>query len=434
MGPLLALALLARPPSPPPAERVLLVSLDGVPARELRDPRNDLPNLRALAARGVEGAVRTVLPSVTWTAHTSVVTGTLPVRHGVVGNHWIDRATGREVHAWKATKEASVSVPTLYDVAHAAGLKTAALLWPQTSGAPALDLSIPELYDEGDFKRFVTPSLRSDLVAAGIAVDRLAALSEWEDTPLDDLAADITEHVIRRHAPRLLLVHFTSADTRGHTAGPASGRYRDGLAAYDRYVGRLLAVLKDTGQLSGTAILVTSDHGFFATSRQVDAAKLLGRAGLQRARVAKNGHLAWIYIEQGEAYAENVARAADALRGHAAVERVVLPEGFAALGLPRPEAEPRAGDLLALTRTDHYFGAVAGDALDGPSAKKGTHGYLPDPPENQALFVAAGPGIARRSQVHALRLVDLAPTALHLLGLAFSTPIDGRVIREILAR
>jgi len=431
----LLIASLVSLPSAAPAERVVLISLDGVPASQLRAADNDLPNLRALAERGVEGAVRTILPSVTWPAHTSIATGSLPARHGVVANHWLDRSTGRVVDAWKPTKEASVLSPTLYDVAHAAGLKTAALLWPQCSGAPTLDLAIPEVYSRADFARYVTPSLRKELRAAGVAVDRLAALSKAEDVPLDDLALAISEHVIRRHAPRLLLIHFTSADTRAHHHGTASARYRKGLAAYDRYVGRLLAVLKETGQLAGTAFIVTSDHGFFATTHQLDATKLLARAGLRspRVRVTNNGHFAWVYVAPGTDHGALVRRAADALKKHPAVDRVVLAGDFPALGLPLPSDQPRVGDLLALTRTDHYFGPVAGKALVGRSVKRATHGYLPDPPANHALFVAAGAGIARRDQPLSLRLVDIAPTALHLLGLRFSTEVDGTVVRGLLA-
>jgi len=434
MSAALLLALVAVSPPPPPAERVVLISLDGVPAAELHDEANALPRLRALARRGVHGSLRTVLPSVTWPAHTTLVTGVLPARHGVVGNHWIDRRTGREVHAWVPTKEESVATPTLYDVAHAAGRRTAAVLWPQVSGAPTLHLAIPEVYGEALFDRYVTPSLRRELKAAGIGVERLAALSADEEVPLDELAADVAEHVIRKHAPHLLLLHLTSADTRGHRAGPKSDRYRAGLAVYDRLVGRVLDVLQAAGLAERTAVLVVSDHGFFETRWQVDAAKVLARAGLKApaARVANNGHLAYVYLQGGAGHDERLRRAVAALRGQEQVERVVLGPDFPALGLPTPKANDRVGDLLALVRPDCTFGPVAGAAVVGRSPRRGMHGYLPDPPENHALFIAAGAGIATRAAPLPARAVDVAPTAAALLGLAMDKPQDGRVLTELL--
>ena len=418
------------------AERVVVVSLDGVAAAELNHPDNELPMLRGFAKSGVHGAATSVLPSVTWAAHTTLVTGVLPARHGVVGNHWLDREAGVVIHAWQPTKEASVAVPTIYDVAHTAGLSTAALLWPQTSGAPTLDLSIPEVYSKAAFSRFVTPKLRRGLDKAGIAVDRLAELSEAEEAPLDELAAKITEHVIEHHGPHLLLVHLTSADTRAHRAGPGSPRHRAGLALYDRLVGRIVGAVGKAGHGDRTAFFVVSDHGFFATTHQVDAAGILARAGLKppAVRVVANGHLAYVYVKgDGAQRAALVEQCAVALRAHPAVEQAFGEQEYARHGLPLPKDNPAVGDLVALTRTDHYFGTVAGDAVVGKARYRGTHGYLPDVPANHAVFIAWGAGIRLRAEPIRLANADVAPTIARLLGLTLPGPLDGRVRDEILA-
>jgi predicted AlkP superfamily phosphohydrolase/phosphomutase len=48
------------------------------------------------------------------------------------------------------------------------------------------------------------------------------------------------------------------------------------------------------------------------------------------------------------------------------------------------------------------------------------------------LFVAMGPGIKRAETLSGARIVDLAPTILHLAGLAVPTQMDGRVLQGIL--
>ena len=58
------------------------------------------------------------------------MTGAYPARHRVVGNNYLDRTTSQRVVLIgdpMFNKDATVKVPTLYNLAKAANLKTAAL-------------------------------------------------------------------------------------------------------------------------------------------------------------------------------------------------------------------------------------------------------------------------------------------------------------------
>ncbi len=48
-----------------------------------------------------------------------------------------------------------------------------------------------------------------------------------------------------------------------------------------------------------------------------------------------------------------------------------------------------------------------------------THGYLPDTPQMETGFIAAGAGIRPGAAAHRLRMVDVAPLVATLLGLPF---------------
>src|ERR1700722_10501174 len=118
---------------------VVLVSVDGLAATYLDDPKADLLTLREMRKKGAsaEGMI-TTFPSVTWPSHTSLITGTRPSSHGVLANTTYDRRSRRPVVYIgdpELTKEQAIHVPTLYDAAHSAGLKTAAVIWPCTNGA-----------------------------------------------------------------------------------------------------------------------------------------------------------------------------------------------------------------------------------------------------------------------------------------------------------
>jgi len=127
---------------------VVLVSVDGLSASYLTDQRAQMSNLRSMAKQGVsaQGMV-TTFPSVTWPSHTSLITGTFPARHGVIGNSVWNRETQQEIKYIGdpvLSKDEATRVPTLYDVAHKAGLSTASVIWPCSNGTQTLNWVIPD--------------------------------------------------------------------------------------------------------------------------------------------------------------------------------------------------------------------------------------------------------------------------------------------------
>jgi predicted AlkP superfamily phosphohydrolase/phosphomutase len=65
------------------------------------------------------------------------------------------------------------------------------------------------------------------------------------------------------------------------------------------------------------------------------------------------------------------------------------------------------------------------DAAQFYTGKSGTH-------REEGIFVAHGPGVVREGlSVTGARLIDLAPTLLHLLGVPVPADMDGRVLQEI---
>ncbi len=79
-----------------PVRHVVLVSIDGLAASYLNDPRAQLPTLRRLMQEGASAeGMLTSFPSVTWPSHTSLVTGVEPGRHGVIGNSVWDAKRNR---------------------------------------------------------------------------------------------------------------------------------------------------------------------------------------------------------------------------------------------------------------------------------------------------------------------------------------------------
>jgi hypothetical protein len=163
---------------------------------------------------------------------------------------------------------------------------------------------------------------------------------------------------------------------------------------------------------------------------RLDAA---GQVAGGEARFVMNHGAGWVYA-LGDGDRTRLARD---LRGELAalegVSAVWTPDEYAALGLPTPQENPRAGDLL-LEAAPGYFMVdhMTGDDELAAPRYRGTHGQRPHHADNHALFVAGGRGVKRGVALGRITSRDVAPTLAALLDLA-AAPSEGRVLAEVLA-
>ncbi len=395
-----------------PATLVLLVSIDGLAWDQLQRERDHMPTVSALMKAGVSGPATTVFPSVTWPAHATVVTGRMPRTHGVIGNYFLDRRTGKRVKTW-SIERSGLQARTIYDVARVAGRTSAAVLWPSTQGSPSLDWNIPEIYEPEEFQKWVTPGLADELEKAGVPARNLAKHSKLERYLLDRTARDAAVHIIQTHGPHLMMVHFTSADTYGHKAGPASPEMRWGLETIDGFIADLLSAYERAGLRQRTNVIIVSDHGFSRVRWRVDPNRLIRRAS-RGVRAVGNGYIAYLYGRSER----QLDRAVRAMRAHPKdiVQAVYKPAQYAELGLPTPKENPKIGDRIVLAKPHAYFKKTTNGKTVQDLQRAGMHGHLPSAPGNKAVFVAAGPGANRLTAPVSIHLRDIAPTVIRLLG------------------
>ena len=182
----------------------MVISVDGMAATWYTAPPPGLriPNIRRLTeggsyAEGVEG----VYPTVTYPAHTTLVTGRPPAEHGVYTN-LSSREPGKNPGDWFWFSSA-IKVPTLWDEARRAHLSTASVAWPVTAGA-AIDWDIPEIWDpqKGEVAdplyvaKYMNPLVALELAALG-------APEPGSDTDVD--RTRLAVYLLKSHKPNLLL-------------------------------------------------------------------------------------------------------------------------------------------------------------------------------------------------------------------------------------
>ena len=139
--------------------RLVVISLDSMGFRDLNELRELTPNLARLIEQGTwVKKVRGIFPTLTYPSHTSIITGQYPAVHGIVNNTKLQPTRQSPDWYWYQRKE--IKAATLYDVAHSAGLKTAAFLWPVTAGS-RIDWNVAEIFPNRIWTNQVLVSLKA---------------------------------------------------------------------------------------------------------------------------------------------------------------------------------------------------------------------------------------------------------------------------------
>jgi len=424
---------------------VVLVTIDGFPARLWHDPNLPIPTLRQLAAEGASaGAMMVSNPSITWPCHTTLITGVTAQKHGVLFNGLLVRqGPGKppKIEPW-VDKSRLVFVPTLYDIAHAAGLTSAESDWVAVTRPGTIDWSFGEIPNpDGPVERA--------MVAAGVVTPAQLALMQpgggraktvWRD----DLWTKAAIFMFKQHKPNLLLYHTLNTDATHHRYGPGTDPSYTALALADRYLGDLVRAVDESGERANTTFIVTTDHGFKTVTKFTYPNVVLKNAGLLKtagptvtqcdAYTMAQGGIAFVYILDPARKAELLPRLKQLFADAEGVDRVIDAAAEAhTLGLPTPAENQGMGELILYPKSGYAFTAsAAGDAVAGPSVNYGgSHGYFNGDPELEGIFIASGAGIKRGARLERIRNLDVAPTIARLLDLKLPQA-DGRVLEEIL--
>ena len=435
------------------AQRAIIISIDGLDARYLN--RRDeyglkIPTLRRLMAEGAAArGVVSIFPSVTYPAHTTIVTGAYPARHGIYGNEMMDAPVGAASREWYWFAR-DIRAETLWDAARKRGLKVGMVSWPVGVGAG--DYNVPEIIKFGGTLHDTLERIKENSFPKGI-VDEIekrdpALYSQANKDEQDDMRTRFAEYVITEKRPELLFVHLFDLDHFEHDKGPFTPEVFAILEKSDAYVGRILEAARRSGTLDETAVFIVSDHGFMSTSKQVQPGVLLERAGLLKVREEKdargnpvtvvsewralpfvtNGSCAIILKDENDREARK--KVLDIFRPLAGregsgIREVLENRDLAALG-----ANPRAA--LMLDAADGYdFGSKYTGEIVTENRQRGAHGYLPTRPDYYASFITAGAGIKRGQQPGIIRMIDIGPTIARSLGLSLRDA-DGKPVKGLI--
>jgi predicted AlkP superfamily pyrophosphatase or phosphodiesterase len=344
-------------------EKTLVILVVGLTPRMI-GPHT--PNLAALSERGGMRSLNTVVPAVTCTVQSTLVTGMPPAEHGAVANGWYFRDLS-EVWLWRQSNRL-VAGEKIWEAGKARNpdFTCAKMFWWYNMYSTADWSATPRPMYPADGRKipdhYTYPAELHDELDAKLG--QFPLFSFWG--PVADITssrwiAEATQHVMETRQPTLALTYLPHLDYNLQRLGPdlSHPRIQKDLREVDALCGQLI----ESAERDGRRVIVVSEYGITPTTDAVHINRALREAGLVAVRV-ENGReqldpgasqafavvdhqIAHVYVRTPSLIPE-VKALIEALEG---VETVWDDAGIQANGL----AHPNAGELVAIAMPDRWF-------------------------------------------------------------------------------
>jgi predicted AlkP superfamily pyrophosphatase or phosphodiesterase len=392
----------------PPQQTVVVVLFDGFSPFMMDGLAT--PNFDRLAREGVSS--RHLVPSfpvLSMVNHTTFQTGCWPAHHGIVANEFKDPVMG--------------DYSTNADRADGAWRTGCEPMWvaAERQGAPAAVFNFVGRW-----------SSKTGALASTINAEVPWKQHEDDDTLLAKATAALSDG-----KTRLIALYFDYPDSVAHYEGVHGDKTKAVVAKADAVVGRLMAAIEALPKNREVDLIVGADHGMTKVDKVINIARLKALHHFE-AEAAYGSGSAMLYLKNPA----DAARIANALKAYAGTFETYRKGHFPAY--VHIGTGPRVGDLLLITRPPYAFEgpelmkpeiAVRAENTSGPAIYEpevkwfhSMHGFKPDVEAMHAIFYAWGPGIARGKRLDRVEMIDVAPTALNLVGLKPGKGTDGKAL------
>ncbi len=444
----------------PTGLRVAVIGLDGA-TWNLLDPwieEGILPNIERIRREGFSTGLLSVVPPLSAPAWTTAITGTNPGRHGIFNFDHFDRERFLPFPATSLDRKTKA----VWEYLTESNRRSIAVAIPLTSPPDSLNgvmiSGFPHLSESGFT---FPPELEQELVGYRLHKYGEYLMDEHEDAFLNHLYAVRESHgrvgldLYRRKDWDLFwfvflgtdkIQHFfwkfMDAEQRGDVDPATAEMYRHAIRDFWIDIDRLVGDFVEATD-SNTVLFVVSDHGFGPIHREMRVLRWLWDEGYcdinpTRSRVLYLPHYGGELainrkdrfpngvVAPGEEYEQLMSELTEkllAVRDPANGKRVVS-EVFRADRIYSGPHLDEAPDLLFLPEPGYFFGRGS------PMEEGGTFG-VPSYTfsafhDMRGIFLVRGPHVRPGRGEKDLRLLDLAPTALRLLGETIPLRMDGR--------
>ena len=429
----------------------------------------DTPTIYRLRSEGVDYTnSHSVFPTSTRVNAATLVTGSYPARHGIVGNSMFvagvnpaapfDTGDHRQLLRLEEAGGRVLTAPTLGEILQRHGRRLVTVSSGTTGNGFVLNpqarhgagIAIHGLFDPRQIAAY--PSEISDVVIRRFGSpppdpDDLGQM-EWTDTVLRD-------YVLPDLRPDVIIDWMGPLDSAQHAHGVGSPDAKVALGAIDRSLSRTISAMQALTPARHLDIIITSDHGFARHTDGVNVTEALITAGLKANAtstdviVASQGQSVLFYVPSHDA--RDIARLAGFLQQQPWVD-VIFTRGGAqgygsvpgtfSLDVVQASHASRSADLavsLSWTSNRNAFGVRGTQTINstksGPlTGEASGHGGLSPWVVHNTLVLWGADFKTRRRLDAPASLADVTPTVLAVLAIPQEACPQGcgRVLRESL--
>jgi predicted AlkP superfamily pyrophosphatase or phosphodiesterase len=326
---------------------------------------SDTPHISRLAEAGFARPMGTVLPAVTCSAQSTLLTGATPSEHGIVANGWYFRDLA-EVGFWKQSNHL-VGGETVYEAARKRDdtYTVAKMFWWYNMYA-SVDWSVTPrpCYPADGRKLFDSysepPGLKSELQERLGVFPLLKFWGPGAGIESSRWIASASIDVFLRYQPGLTLIYLPHLDYNLQRLGPNDPAIAEDIRLVDAEAGRVI----DAAQSRGADVVVLSEYGITEVHRPVHLNRILREEGYLAARKEIGGwetldygasrafavadhQLAHVYVRRPE----DVPAVAERLRRVDGVEHVLDRKAQAEFGINHE----RSGELVVVSDRESWF-------------------------------------------------------------------------------
>lgn len=429
-------------------QKIFVLSMDAMVHEDVAYMMQKPNFQKVLGKRAEVEKMLSVYPASTYPAHTTLMTGCYPKKHGVFSNFPL-RPDRDGTNHWPLL-HTSVFAEDIFAIAKKAGMTTAAVYWPITGKNPNIDHIINEYffyYNDIDDPEKAFALQGADEVALQAVRENAHLLPTTRGQGLtrtavfDDFIMGCTCSLIRNAKPDLLMLHNCYLDSTRHRYGAFGEEMKTSLDYMDEWLGWVIEAMEEAGVYAQTNFIVLSDHGQMDCTKTVRMNVLLQQGGLQQMGL-KGALYDWHVYSQSNGKSTTIHlrdncnqklydRAYAYLRKlqenpEYGIERIWTKEELA-------ETYGQGGPysfMVEAVEGVQFSDALSGEAVTQNATASGKHGYQPEKGP-QPVFLAHGPAFRDGAVLKRAKLVDVAPTLAAIMGQTMPEA-DGSVLKELL--
>ena len=343
------------------------------------------PNISRIANEGESAKMEPVFPAVTCTVQASILSGTYPNQHGIIGNGFYDR-TNHNISFWeqssdlvqtdriwdlvqKNSNNAKINdtSPTSSSLSPSPTFKTAVLFWQNImySKADVVVTPRPLHLDDGMIMwcyskpvGYYDQQLKANFGEFNIA----SYWGPFASYKSSEWISRATIYTLEKQRPNLLFTYIPHVDYSAQRFGKNSSQVRDDLKIADNIVENIVQKTIDLGIKDESQFVILSEYGFNDVSGAVPLNLKLRDVGLLATRTIQDKEyvdyefskafamvdhqIAHIYVKDG--FANQTKKA---LEGIAGVDRLLHGEEKKRLNIDHE----RSGEIVAISDKDKWF-------------------------------------------------------------------------------